>query len=278
MGWRVKISHVTRFDYDGSASASYNEVRMTPLSDRGQTTLERRLVVRPSAPVWTYTDHWGTIVGVFDLPAPHRSLTIESYARVDTSAAPPLGVPPARDDLRAAGGPVGELLRPTPQTAISPGLAADARERAEGLDAHEAAEALAWHVNERIAYVPGATGVRTSAQEVWEHGKGVCQDMAHLTVALLRAADIPARYVSGYLHPRPEAEIGEAVAGQSHAWIEYWTGEWNALDPTNRTRGGEAHVVVGRGRDYTDVPPIKGVYQGMVSGRQEVVVEVVRLA
>ena len=79
--------------------------------------------------------------------------------------------------------------------------------------------------------MPGATGVQTNAQEAWDKGQGVCQDMAQLTVALLRAAGLPARYVSGYLHPDPEAEPGQAVAGQSHAWVEYWAGDWVAARP-----------------------------------------------
>ncbi|MBP2703026.1 transglutaminase family protein [Microbispora sp. RL4-1S] len=277
MGWRMKIVHVTRFDYEGTAAASYNEVRMSPADDRGQIALERRLIVEPATPVWTYTDHWGTLVGVFDLPNPHRSLTVTSVSRVETFPPAPLAPPLGWDELRAAGGPVTEMLRSTPYTTVSAELAEAARERAAGRDPHDAAEAIAWNVNEEVAYVPGATGVSTSAQEAWEHGKGVCQDMAHLTVALLRAAGVPARYVSGYLHPQPDAAVGETVVGQSHAWVEYWTGQWNALDPTNRTRAGEPYVVVARGRDYADVPPIKGVYQGPPS-HQEVRVEVTRLA
>ncbi|GII28947.1 transglutaminase family protein [Planotetraspora mira] len=278
MGWRVKIRHVTGFEYDGTASASYNEVRMTPLDDGRQNTLERRLIVRPATPIWTYVDHWGTLVSVFDLPKAHTSLTIESVSRVETSASRPRGKPLSWGELRTVDGPVAEMLRPTAQSSISPELAATVREHAEGHDPHETAEAIAWSVNDRVAYTPGATGVLTSAQEVWDQAVGVCQDMSHLTVALMRAAGIPARYVSGYLHPQREAEIGRRVVGQSHAWVEYWTGEWSALDPTNRTEVGEGHVVVARGRDYSDVPPLKGVYQGPPAENQEVTVEVTRLA
>ncbi|GII56757.1 hypothetical protein Pth03_51460 [Planotetraspora thailandica] len=278
MGWRVKIRHVTTLEYDGKASASYNEVRMTPLDDGRQNTLERRLVVRPATPIWTYTDHWGTLVGVFDLPKSHTSLTIESVSRVETSAPRPPGTSLSWKELRTVDGPVAEMLRPTAQTAVSAELASAVREKVAGMSPHEAAEAIAWDVHERVAYTPGVTGVQTHAQEVWDRAEGVCQDMSHLTVALMRAAGIPARYVSGYLHPRRDAEIGRSVVGQSHAWVEYWTGEWAALDPTNRTAAGEGHVVVARGRDYSDVPPLKGVYQGPPAEHQEVTVEMTRLA
>lgn len=275
MGWRVKIKHSTRVKYDGEASSSYNEVRMTPLDDRSQNTLERHLIIRPSTPIWTYTDYWGTLVSVFDLPKTHRFLSIESISRVETSGPRPLAKPPTWPELQEIDGPVAEMLRPTPRTTIAAELAVA---RDPGQDPHETAEAIAWGVNERVAYVPGSTGVLTSAQEAWDQGKGVCQDMAHLTVALMRSAGIPARYVSGYLHPQVEAEIGEPVLGQSHAWVEYWAGDWVALDPTNRTPVGNGHVIVARGRDYSDVPPLKGIYQGSPAGRQEVKVEVTRLA
>jgi transglutaminase-like putative cysteine protease len=126
--------------------------------------------------------------------------------------------------------------------------------------------------------MPGATGVRTDAQEAWDKGQGVCQDMAHVTVALLRATGLPARYVSGYLHPDTKAKPGSTAVGQSHAWVEYWAGSWTALDPTSGAPVGERHVVVARGRDYADVPPLKGIYHGPPESAMTVTVEVTRLA
>lgn len=267
MGWRVKVSHVTRVEYDGEAHSSYNEVRMTP----AQNVLSSRITVRPAAVTHTYEDYWGTTVTAFDVMQPHRSLVVEATSRVETS-------PPRKPQAapRPPGPEMGEWLRRTRMTAVGTELAELARSRADGLDPHEAAEAISHAVADRVVYMPGSTGVQTSAQEAWDQGKGVCQDMAHLTVGMLREAGLPARYVSGYLHPRPGAEIGEPVAGQSHAWVEYWAGEWVPLDPTNRTFVGEAHVVVARGRDYSDVPPLKGVYQGPGS-RQDITVTVTRL-
>jgi len=88
---------------------------------------------------------------------------------------------------------------------------------------------------------------------------------------------MPARYVSGYLHPSPSAAIGDSVVGQSHAWVEWWVGRWTAFDPTNGVPVGERHVVVGRGREYGDVPPLKGVYAGPKSTGQGVEVTITRL-
>ncbi|MGN9842071.1 transglutaminase family protein [Nonomuraea sp. H19] len=260
---------MTHVEYDGEAHSSYNELRMTP----AHNVLTHRVTVTPAVPVYTYEDYWGTTVSAFDVSERHTSLTVEAVSKVETS-----GPRKPRLTLMDPDPSLGELLSRTPMTAVDAGLEDLARAQAVGRDPHETAAAICELVSARVVYMPGSTGVQTSGQEAWDLGQGVCQDMAHVTAGLLRAAGLPARYVSGYLHPRPDAEIGEAVAGQSHAWVEYWAGEWLPLDPTNRTYVGEAHVVVARGRDYSDVPPLKGIYQGPPGSRQEITVTVTRLA
>lgn len=99
-----------------------------------------------------------------------------------------------------------------------------------------------------------------------------------MTLAMLRSLGIPARYVSGYLHPKPEAAIGETVEGESHAWVEVWTGAWWGVDPTNATTITDRHVAVGVGRDYADVSPIKGIYTGSAASDLDVTVQITRLA
>jgi transglutaminase-like putative cysteine protease len=280
VGWLLEIMHETRVRYQGSARASYNEARMTPLTLSTQSALQTRVTVGNGTPVWAYHDYWGTLVSSFDIQAPHQELAVRAHSMVETSAAagPPKPLDWAELRERADAGLAAEYLSPTPRTTVAPALAAAARERVAGADPVRAAAGIAAWVAGRVAYVPGATGVQTSAQEAWEQGQGVCQDIAHLTVALLREAGLPARYVSGYLHPRPEAGIGQAVAGQSHAWVEYWVGSWVAADPTNQAPVGECHVIVARGRDYADVPPLKGIYHGAPSVAMNVTVEVTRLA
>jgi transglutaminase-like putative cysteine protease len=280
VSWLLEIVHETRVHYQGAARASYNEARMTPLTLPSQTALQTRVSVGNGTPVWAYHDYWDTVVSSFDIQAPHNELTVRSHAMVETSAAPALPDPLAWDELRAGAdaGLVAEYLAATPRTTVAAALAEAARERTRGADPLETASAIAAWVRERVEYMPGATGVQTSAQEAWDQGQGVCQDIAHLTVALLRETGLPARYVSGYLHPRPDAGLGQAIAGQSHAWVEYWAGDWVAADPTNRASVGEGHVVVARGRDYADVPPLKGIYHGAPSVAMDVTVEVTRLA
>ena len=145
-------------------------------------------------------------------------------------------------------------------------------------DPVEAAGHIVAQVRSQVSYMAGSTGVRTDAQEAWDQGQGVCQDLAHVTVALLRAAGLPARYVSGYLHADPSAQPGQSAVGESHAWVEYWAGSWRPVDPTTNVPVAERHVVVARGRDYADVPPLKGLYHGPPGGAHHVTVEVTRLA
>jgi transglutaminase-like putative cysteine protease len=280
VGWRLKITHRTHVRYEGGARASYNEARMSPPSLPRQTTLEARLTTDSHAPIYSYRDYWGTLVSSFDIQAPHDELLVTASATVETSPARPAVAPLSWPELTSAttAGRLLEYLMPTAQTTVSAELAAIARERTAGADPLEAAAQIAAWVRDQVAYVPGSTGVQTGAQEAWDQGKGVCQDIAHLTVALMRELGLPARYVSGYLYPRLTAEPGDEVVGQSHAWVEYWTGEWAASDPTNRADVGEQHVVVAAGRDYGDVPPLKGIYHGVPSSIMDVSVQLTRLA
>jgi len=134
-------------------------------------------------------------------------------------------------------------------------------------------------IGNAVEYMQGVTGVHSTAQEAWAGRKGVCQDIAHLALGALRSVGIPARYVSGYLHPKPDAAIGETVRGESHAWVEWFCGgQWRGYDPTNLIDIGDRHVLVGRGRDYNDVPPLRGVYAGPFGSTLFVTVEITREA
>jgi len=283
VGWRLRIEHITKVRYAGPVATSFNEARMTPLTLPSQITLESRVTAGSGVPVWTYSDYWGTFVSVFDLPEPHDDLVIRAAATVETE---PFGGIPASEERpswteigeKSGGGRLLEFLLPTQLTTVAEEISDAAVAEINGLSPDTAAEAISDRVREHVTYMPGATGVRTNAQEAWDKGQGVCQDMAQLTVALMRNAGLPARYVSGYLHPDPKAEPGSTSVGQSHAWVEYWAGSWIPLDPTSGAAVGERHVAVARGRDYADVPPLKGIYHGPSGGDMLVTVEVTRLA
>ena len=278
-GGVIRIRHQTGFTYEGPVSTSYNEARMTPQTEPRQTTLDARVDVWPPARTQRYWDYWGTQVFAFDLQVPHSTLTVTATATVDTRPADPPDETVTWGDLDT--GAVRdrwcEYLLPTGLTAIDEELAAVAADLRSNTGPADAAAAVWEFLDANLAYQPGSTGVSTSAMQAWGQRSGVCQDNSHLAIGLLRAAGIPARYVSGYLHPDPSAAVGEPVVGQSHAWVEWWGGAWTPYDPTNKVPVTERHVVVGRGRDYADVPPLKGVYSGPPSNAQGVTVEIVRL-
>jgi transglutaminase-like putative cysteine protease len=281
--WRLKVQHRTGFDYAGPVASSYNEARMWPRNEARQAVLDARVEVWPPARTYRYEDYWGTVVTAFDVHARHEALTVTATSTVET-------LPPG-DVLHPDGGVTWddlaspetvdrwhELLLPTARTTLDDDLVEVAASiRGSAGNPHEAALAVCERIRSEVTYQTGATGVQTDAVHAWRQRKGVCQDISHLTVGLLRSMGLPSRYVSGYLHPSPDAPIGEGVMGQSHAWVEWWVGRWTAYDPTNGVPVGERHVVVGRGREYGDVPPLKGVYAGPKSTGQGVEVTITRL-
>ncbi|PFG43647.1 transglutaminase-like putative cysteine protease [Isoptericola jiangsuensis] len=277
----VRVVHTTAFTYGSPVTASYNEARMRPVDDGRQTVRSARVTVSPHTWTDSYRDYWGTAVTIFEVLKPHEHLEIVADSTVEVSAAAPDGADaPGWEELGSA--PVLDaypaFLAPTSTTAVPDDVAALALDVASGLAPGEAAEAICRAVRDRLDYVPGVTTVHSPASDAWRSGQGVCQDMAHLGIGALRSVGIPARYVSGYLHPQADAEVGVTVVGESHAWLEWWVGRWVAYDPTNRRFAGDDHVVVGRGRQYGDVPPLKGVYAGPGASDLEVTVEMTRLA
>jgi len=152
-----------------------------------------------------------------------------------------------------------------------------------GGDAVDLVLAIHRGVHRSLRYEPGATGIGAAAEDVLEGRAGVCQDYAHLAVSACRAAGVPARYVSGYFFTSDDrtGEVsGDTASVQTHAWFEAavpGTG-WLALDPTNALPVGERHVTIGRGRDYDDVPPIRGVYSGLASVVVDAGVEIRRMS
>ena len=278
--WRLQVVHRSAFRYAGPVRSSYNEARVTPENSGRQTTLRSRVEIEPTATVHAYRDYWGSTVTAFDLHGPHTELVVQATSVVE--AGPEQHAPDPLDWPGLADPDVldrfGEMLRPTPLTAIDEPVVRDARAAVGDAGPRDAGHAVCRFVRDHMEYLSGSTNVKTNAMQAWTSGKGVCQDISHVSVGLLRAIGLPARYVSGYLHPRPAAGIGQAVTGESHAWVEWWDGGWHGFDPTNSTEIGNRHVTLGRGRDYADVPPFKGIFSGPRSEGHTVTVEVTRLA
>lgn len=278
--WRMRVVHATGYAYKSPVTASYNEARLTPRSDSRQNVIINRVETAPATRSYRYVDYWGTAVTAFDLHAPHAELEVTSSSVVETDKPEPRGGSVSWADLQseAVRDRYHEVLTPTHYTPFGKRTDRTAKQIAKGHDPHHAVlTAVEWVRNE-LQYVPGTTGVHTSGQGALAEGKGVCQDFAHLSLILLRTMGIPARYVSGYLHPHADAAIGDTVEGESHAWIQAWLGGWWNYDPTNDTEINEQYISVGFGRSYADVAPLKGIYHGQGSSDLDVVVEMTRLA
>lgn len=278
--WRMRVVHSTGYAYRSPVTASFNEARLTPRSDSRQNVILNRVETTPTSRTYRYVDYWGTAVTAFDLHAPHSELEVTASSVVETEGSDP---PTKKLDWEAlASEPVidrfDELLGSTPYTPESKRMERVGARIAKYNDPFDSVPLACQWVRSELAYVPGSTGVHSSGLDALREGKGVCQDFAHLSLILLRSMGIPARYVSGYLHPHRDAVIGDTVDGQSHAWIQAWTGSWWDYDPTNDCEINEQYVTVGTGRDYADVTPLKGIYSGEGSTDLDVIVEITRLA
>ncbi|WP_216847508.1 transglutaminase family protein [Arthrobacter sp. SLBN-53] len=276
----MRVVHATGYAYKSPVTASFNEARLTPRSDSRQNVILNRVETVPATRQYRYVDYWGTAVTTFDLHAPHTELEVTASSVVETEqpVIPESSVTWEDLESEAVIDRFDELLTPTVYTPASKRMERVGRQIMKNHDPQQAViEASRWVTGE-LKYVSGTTGVHSSGLDALREGKGVCQDFAHLTLILLRSMGIPARYVSGYLHPKRTAKVGDTVEGQSHAWIQAWTGDWWHYDPTNDKDINEQYISVGVGRDYADVTPLKGIYSGEGSTDLDVVVEITRLA
>jgi transglutaminase-like putative cysteine protease len=282
MSWRMRVRHTTTYRYSAEVHASYNEARISPLDTPNQFTLEHRVEVHPAANLFRYRDYWGSRVHVFDLHQPHTELTVVGSSLVETAErTPTLDDTVAWDAIDAPGltDRFFEFMTETTMTGSDDAIRQVARELRERPGPAAALSRLGEWLRAHVEYETGTTSVSTTAVEVLRSGRGVCQDYAHLGIAVLRAAGIPARYASGYLYPDElGGVVGELHQGESHAWLEAWVGDWHPLDPTSGSPVAERHVLVARGRDYSDVAPLKGVYHGGPSHSLDVAVELTRVA
>jgi transglutaminase-like putative cysteine protease len=270
---RYRIRHVTRFSYEQPASESHNEVRLQPRDSVGQRTLGFRLEITPPAAVIDYRDAFGNKVNSVSIHAPHTELMVCAESLVERMTPREL-LNNVRfenflhsDNLRSQ--EEYDFLSPSRYIPFSDPLKKFfwmVRPRMNEPVADYSRRVVAW-ICDQFAYEPGATDVHSDVNQVLSAGAGVCQDFAHLTIGVLRLAGVPARYVSGYLAPRLDS--GRPLGSQaSHAWLEVMLPEgWFGFDPTHGSRVTDHHVRLAVGRDYADVPPIRGIYRS--AGKQQ---------
>ena len=273
---RYRLGHVTQFSYDGPVSESYNELRLRPRHDEGQSCLSFRLTTAPASRPAAHLDFYGNWVHQFHILAEHRLLRVEAEAVVLVH--PPQQAPIPPTSLSEFDATKSQLcdeyydwLSPSAYCPLVPelnDLIAEAERESSG-KVYVFVQAAASLIHDRFKYQPGATHVNSSIVDCLSRKAGVCQDFSHLLLAMLRSRGFPARYVSGYLVPRPQMDeqgmVESVIGGQaSHAWAEVLIPGmgWIGLDPTVGRFVDHQHIRIAYGRDYGDVPPVRGVYKG----------------
>lgn len=272
-GGRVyEITHRTTYRYSDDVTSSYGRGFLTPRDSGTQRCLSHELVVDPeAADRSTSRDGYGNVSSYFHVTDRHRTLSVTSHSVVAVDP------PPAESYGAGSALAPWEIARPVgADGALATEFTLDLRppEITEALRAYAAPtfEAgrplidvlteLNARINADFTYRSGSTTVSTQVAEVLVAREGVCQDFARLAIACLRANGLAASYVSGYLatDPPPGRERMVGVDA-THAWAAVWTPQnhWLGLDPTNDTMVDERYVVVGFGRDYADVPPLRGI-------------------
>lgn len=277
------VRHLTKFVYKNAVSESMMETRMHPRSDSFQRCLTFQLSVTPRCRVFSYRDHLANHVHHFDIPGQHSQLVIVAESLVEMQEQDPVPdalTPASWDELdrEVHEGDFWEMLLPsefaTP-TAKLEDLAnhLDLRRRDDPLSV---LHRLNRQIYDYFSYKPRSTRADSPIDEALTSRAGVCQDFAHITIALIRSKlRIPCRYVSGYLYHGGDAH-DRSEASATHAWIEAYLPElgWVGFDPTNHLIAGERHIRTAIGRDYADVPPTHGMFRGRTESELTVAVRV----
>jgi transglutaminase-like putative cysteine protease len=285
-----RVSHTTAYEYAEPVSICHNEARLTPRTTDRQRLVRSQLLVHPGVQTMDQDrDYFGNVVHYFSLTEAHRTISVTAVSDValepfelpDVAASEPWDE--VRETLRH--GHTLEMLVGRELTYDSPLarptadiVAYAASSFPAGRPILDAVLELTQRIHADFEYHPGSTSVATPVAEVLATRRGVCQDFAHLELAMLRGLGLAARYVSGYVYNRPEGDGGRPNMDASHAWLSVYSPRFGYLDfdPTNGSMPTDEHVTLGWGRDFSDVSPLKGVILGGGQHSVRVAVDMVR--
>ncbi|NTU67353.1 MAG: transglutaminase family protein [Chlorobiaceae bacterium] len=268
----LKVEHTTVFEYEEPVYETATEVRLQPAntSDGTQRCASFSLQVSPSATIYEYTDFYGNMVHHFNLLQSHKRVQIVATSVIETTTTARSMVD-AEDEIKLL-----DFSAESKYVHFDPAICELADKFRGTGDAYSQAMEICRHINSSFRYEPGVTDVHSTSAVVMALGRGVCQDFAHIMIAACRHLGIPTRYVSGYLYGGGSTPDGQDEA--SHAWCEVYCGDgmgWCGFDPTHKTLlVDERYIKIGSGRDYADVPPVRGTYKGTSSETLQVSVRV----
>ena len=259
----ISVRWESSYLYSQSVRLLHTELRVIPVDGFGQRRLSAELTLTPEAPLHQLGDAFGNGYHHVDFLEEIGHIHLALRAEVETEQPVEHDEPtPLMRHL---------LLAPTPRSPFDPAVAELFEGIPQDLDPVAAGEAIASLLQGRFGFRVGSTDVGSTALDLLRAGHGVCQDFTHLMLAALRMRGIPARYVSGYLAPH----VGEEAAPASHAWVQLLAPDgWHGFDPTNSTRQDGRYVVTAVGRDYDDVPPVRGAFTGSATQHWSTLVRV----
>jgi transglutaminase-like putative cysteine protease len=290
---KYRITHITTYDYAAPVSVCHNEAYLTPRTFERQVCDYHRLSIVPSPSITgRRTDYFDNPLVYFSFNNGFETIQIKTVSRVEVFPQTPFENPEATpswekvvESLRSGQGPGALDAAPfafdSPRITTSQDLARFGQKAfSPGRPVLEAVMALTNQIYRDFEFDPRATTVNTPVEEVLKHRKGVCQDFAHLEIAILRSLGLAARYVSGYLRTFPPPGKTRLLGTDaSHAWLSVYCGSlgWIDVDPTNDKQVTDEHITLAWGRDYSDVSPLKGVFVGGGSHTLRVSVDVLPL-
>lgn len=272
---RYLITHRTEYVYESVVSSSFGQAHLTPrdLTHQRRGASHLRIVPEPSEQR-EYLDYFGNRSVYFSVLRPHTKLVVTSTSEVEVTpppaAMPLLGDRPwevvrqrlrteLSDDVIAAR----EYTLESPMVPVTDAVRAFAASSfPDGRPIGAAITDLASRIHREFSYNPGVTSITTTLDELLHLREGVCQDFAHLAIACVRSVGLAARYVSGYLETDPPpGQPRLQGADVSHAWMDVFVPDagWIGIDPTNDRLVSERYITTAWGREYADVPPLKGV-------------------
>lgn len=276
---QFRIQHITRYIYEDTVRDSANQIMLYPVNDEFQSVQQHMLTISGNPTIHIHDDYYGNKVGTFTYAHPHHEMIINSQLTVETKPKklPADDIP---QDLQWI-----ELKRIQKDIEFIDFCQVERfakigeieklveAERSKNCSALETAKHFNKYVYDNFLYKKGITTVETTLAEIWDLKSGVCQDFAHILLALLRSVGIPSRYVSGYICPNKSGMRGE---GATHAWVEAYLPfyGWLGIDPTNNCIVNEQHVKLAVGKDFSDCSPVKGTYRGTSNHTLEVGVTV----
>jgi len=284
---RYRIEHLTRFGYNSPVRRCTMSLCLRPLDGNRQQVLEFGITTSPPGRLTTEIDPFGNTRHVLTVNETHDTLEVVSVSTVDVFPSPSLAHPIGPDAWEVARSRTTDpdcwqFTHPSPGAGLTPALTGFVAEMGiePGSDPLTDLVELSSTLNDTFDYAAGSTSVDSPIDEILATRRGVCQDYAHVMIAIARSWGVPTRYVSGYLHVEGASAGVDGPAGiATHAWVECRLPQlgWVEFDPTNRTLVDHRYVRTAVGRDYRDVPPTRGVVEGGANSGLEVDVRVTRL-